>query len=131
MQVQAKANAAGGLALEAIENVNSGMGFVLRVVIREIVGDVVGADGFNEVVVTPLRRNFLQVLRLVHDGSEGRVALASIDIVAEERDEVLARRRDYLVERPEDDKNDEDESPEIILLHGLEGRDGWSVERRA
>ena len=116
LQIQAQANSTGGTALEAVENVAGGILFVLGFEHGEIPGDIVRADGLDEVIVRFLGHGLFKRLRPGHDVREDRVARVD-GVFTEVLDQVLALGRVQFVKGPEDDQEDQDKAPNIISIH--------------
>ena len=77
LQIDAEFDVAGGLALQTAQDKRRGMRFAFHVIHREIVRDVVGPDGFDQIVVSAVRMDFLQFLGFMDDRGEGGVAVNS------------------------------------------------------
>ena len=73
LQVETQADAAGGCALQAVQDVGRRVQLVLRSEGREIAGDVVGADGLHQILIGFLRRGLLQGLGLLENGAKSGV----------------------------------------------------------
>ena len=95
LQVQAQADAAGGFALQTVQDISRGVQLILGSEGGEIVRNVVGADRLRQVVVRLLRHRLLQRLGFLEKGAKGRVAARRL--LAEEQQQVPPLGRIQLV----------------------------------
>ena len=122
LQVEAQPDAAGGFALQAVQDISCWVQLLFGAEGREIGSDVVGADGLRQIVIGFLRHGLLQGLRLLENSGKGGVPGGGL--LAEDQQEVPPLRRIKLIERPQDNEDDEDESPEVITVH--ESKSGFA-----
>jgi hypothetical protein len=116
-QVEAELDLAERIALDMVQDEFVRIDLALGAgKVNEIFRQIVRAGGHldGEIAVGSL---FFQCPRLLNDPLKGRVLIAGA--VGEVLNQVERGRWIDLIQRPEDDGDDEEKTSEIVLLHGM------------
>ena len=106
LQIQAQAHLAGPFTLQAVEDVAGGLALFGGLRQRKVAGDVVGANGLQQIGKLPVRVGLLQLSQPGQNALEGVVALGGRDPQLKLLRQVLAGHRQEVVNRPDQDEDD-------------------------